>query len=174
MDKLFRLLRYDWPLHFVLLLTNWLPDNVIFLRLRGSLMSPFIGSCGKNFRAGRNLLLYDPQNIRIGDNVYLAYGVWLSARTLIEIKDDVTIGPYCVLSSSNHARINNTYSNEFAIPEPVVIGKGCWLGAHCVITAGCKVGAGSLLGAGAVVVNNIPSNVMAAGVPAKTVKTYES
>ncbi|MCO5259133.1 MAG: hypothetical protein M9916_03230 [Crocinitomicaceae bacterium] len=55
MTNLIRLLRYDWPLHFVLLLTNWLPDNVVFLRLRGYLAHFFFLSCGKNLRLGRNL-----------------------------------------------------------------------------------------------------------------------
>jgi len=77
------------------------------------------------------------------------------------------------VSSSNHQRIKGSYSNEEAIVDPIVIGEGCWLGAHCVVTAGCKIGKGSVLGAGAVVVHDIPDNVLAAGVPARTIKKLE-
>lgn len=173
MNKLWMYLRYDWPLHFLLLWTNWLPDNIIFLRFRGKLLRPFFDLCGKNLRIGRNVLFNNPSNIVIGNNVYFAYGTWISARGKIIFHDNVTIGPYCAISSSNHLRVNNSYANEEAIIQPIEIGKGCWLGAHCVVTAGCKIGDGSVLGAGAVVVKDIPENVLATGVPAKPIKKFE-
>jgi len=42
MKKLWHYLRFDWPLHFMLLFTNWLPDNVFFLRVRGALIRPLL------------------------------------------------------------------------------------------------------------------------------------
>jgi hypothetical protein len=42
LKKLYRLQRFDWPLHFVLLFTNWLPDNVFFMNLRGFFASFFL------------------------------------------------------------------------------------------------------------------------------------
>lgn len=168
-----RLLRYDWPLHFVLLFTNWLPDNVVFLRFRGLLTKPFFHSCGKNLRIGRNLVFYNPSKISIGSNVYIAFGCWFSAGADIKIDDEVTIGPYCVIASSNHQRLENTYYSTGSIEEPIHIKKGCWLGAHCVVTAGCVIGEGSVLGAGSICTSNVPPNVMAGGVPAKIIKTLE-
>lgn len=173
MNRFWKYLRFDWPLHFLLLWSNWLPDNVAFLRFRGWLLRPFFASCGSNFRVGRNVLFNNPSNISIGDNVYLAYGCWISGRGEIAFCDNVTVGPYCAVSSSNHQRIEGSYSNEEAIVESIIIGEGCWLGAHCVVTAGCKIGKGSVLGAGAVVVHDIPDNVLAAGVPARTIKKLE-
>jgi len=79
MNKLYRLLRYDIPMHFILLLTNWLPDNVIFIRLRGSLARPFFNHCGKRLGIGRNVVFYNPSNISIGNDVYIAYGNWFSS-----------------------------------------------------------------------------------------------
>ena len=55
MKNLWAYLRYDWPIHFLILLTNWLPDNVIFLRLRGALLKPFFKNCGKDLRLARNI-----------------------------------------------------------------------------------------------------------------------
>ena len=86
------LLRYEWPLHVVLLLTNWLPDNVIFLRLRGLLASFFLGECGDDLRLGRNVTFYNPSKIRIGSHVYLAYGcLCLAGDQPISIGDEVII-----------------------------------------------------------------------------------
>ena len=102
MIKAYRLIRYDLPLHFVLVLTNWLPDNVPFMRFRGWLASFFLAECGKNLTLGRNITLYNPSKIAIGSNVYIAYGCWLSATEKIVIEDEVLFGPYCVLTAGDH------------------------------------------------------------------------
>lgn len=170
MNKILRLLRYDLPLHFVLLFTNWLPDNVPFLKLRGTLARPFFKQCEKNLRLGRNLVLYNPSSISIGKDVYIAYGTWISAGGLIVIADEVTVGPYCVIVSSDHQQKNSSFFNGGVSNQPIYIDKGCWLGAHAVVTAGCHIGQGSLIGAGAICTNEIPQGVLAGGIPAKVIK----
>lgn len=76
-------LRYDWPLHFVLWVTNWLPDNVIFLHFRGWLARPFLGRCGKGLRLARNIAIHNPRNVRLGQHVFFAYGCLLLATDII-------------------------------------------------------------------------------------------
>ena len=63
-----------------LLFTNWLPDNVIFINLRGRLARPFFKKCGKNLGIGRNVCFYNPSKMEIGTNVYIAYGCWFLGR----------------------------------------------------------------------------------------------
>ena len=171
MAKLWRLLRYGWPLHFVLLLTNWLPDNVFFLRLRGWLSRPFFGKCGSDLRLGRNLTFYNPANLEIGAHVYLAYGgVFLAGNERITIGDEVVVGPYCVLVTENHSRLDGSYRFGRLKPGPIAIRSGSWLGAQVVVTAGSVVGVGSLVAAGAIVTGEFPSNCMLGGVPARKIK----
>lgn len=171
MSKLYRLLRYDWPLHFVLVLTNWLPDNVPFLRLRGWLARLFLRECGSGFSIGRNVTLYNPSRIRIGNNVYIAYGCWFMAGETITIEDEVMFGPYCVVVSGEHVRSSGSYRNDFAILEPIHIGKGAWMSSHITITSGAQVGSGVLVAANSVVLGSLPPNVLAAGQPAVVKKT---
>lgn len=167
MNKLWRLLRHDWPLHFVLLLTNWLPDNVVFLRLRGFLAKPFLGSCGKDLRLGRNITLYNPAHMHIGDHVYLAYGCWLLAADEVKIGDEVLFGPYTVLSSGNHSRMNGSFRFGEQKKKPIIVGHGSWIGAHATILGGATIGKGSLVASGATVVRGIyPDDAFLAGVPA--------
>lgn len=104
-----QLFRYDWPLHLVLFLTNWLPDNVIFLRLRGYLARPFFKECGGDLRLGRNVSFYNPSNIVFGSNIYIAYGCWFSAGDRIEVEDEVLFDPYVCVASSNHTRLGGSY-----------------------------------------------------------------
>lgn len=163
-------LRYDWPLHFILLLTNWLPDNVVFLRLRGALARYFLGSCGKNLRLGRNVTFYNPSCIHIGRDVYIAYGCWLLAGGQIRIGNEVMFGPYCVVVSSKHTRFNGSF--RYGKPEklPISIGSGSWVASHVTISAGSVVGNGVLVTAGAVVTGEIHPNMMVGGAPARVIK----
>lgn len=170
MSNLYRLLRYDLPLHFVLLLTNWLPDNVPFLRLRGWLASFFFGACGKNLRLGRNLSFYNPSKISFGKDVYIAYGSWFMAGAEIFVGDEVLFGPYVVVVSSNHTRKQRSFRHGVTQKAPIRIEDGAWVSAHVTITGGSEIGMGSLVAAGAVVNSMLPADVLAGGVPAKVLK----
>ena len=170
MKGLLRLLRYDWPLHFVLLFTNWLPDNVVFLRLRGALARPFFGKCGQNLRLGRHVTFYNPSAIQLGRDVYAALGTWFMAGAPIVVGDGVLFGPYCVIVSSNHTRLDGSYRFGTAQQLPISIGCGCWFGAHVTVTAGVEIGNGCLVAANAVVGGKIAENWFVGGVPAKAIK----
>jgi len=171
MNKFHRLLRYDWPLHFILLFTNWLPDNVILITLRGFLSKPFFWKAGCNLQIGRGVTFYDPSKISIGDNVYIARGCWLSAGAGIEIGNDILFGPYVVVVTSNHSLKNGAYYwGETIDKERVVFNDGCWIGAHVTILPGVKVGKGSLVAANSVLSKSTEDFSVYAGVPAKLIK----
>lgn len=167
-------LRYDFPLHFVLWFTGFLPDNVIFLRLRGWLAKHFLGSCGQDLRLGRGIVVYNPINVKLGSHVYLAYGSVLLANDFIVIEDEVMLSPYVVIVSDNHSRELGSFRYGKPKLAPVWIKRGVWVGSHAVITAGVTIGEGSLVGAGAVVTRDIPDHVMAGGVPARVIKNLEN
>jgi acetyltransferase-like isoleucine patch superfamily enzyme len=171
MKRLFELLRYDWPLHFVLMATNWLPDNVVFLRFRGRLARPFLGSCGRRLGISRNVTFHNPSQIRLGSDVFFAHGCMLMATTVIEIGDGVMFGPYCIVVSNNHTRTGDG-SYRHGIPDlaPISIGAGTWVGSHVVVTAGSSIGQNVGIAAGAVVRGEIPANVVAGGMPARVLK----
>ena len=50
------------------------------------------------------------------------------------------------------------------------IGDNVWVGAGAVILPGVTIGEGSVIGAGAVVTQDIPANVVAAGVPCRVLR----
>lgn len=164
-------LRYDWPLHFVLLLTNWLPDNVFSLKLRGFLASPFFGKCGRNLRLGRGITFYNPRNIEIGRDVYIAKGCWLLGSSSIVIESEVMFGPYCVVVTGNHSSINGSYRyGPICDLKPVRIGFGSWVSAHCTILPGVQIGKNGLLAANSTLNVNIEANCIYGGVPARRLK----
>jgi acetyltransferase-like isoleucine patch superfamily enzyme len=166
---MFKNFRYNWPLHFVLLITNWLPDNVFFIRLRGKLARPFFKKAGNNLGLGRNLTFYDPSNIVIGDDVYIAYGCWFNGSGEITIENEVLFGPYCVVVSSNHSLLNESYRYGPPIFKPIFIKKGAWVGAHVTVLAGTTIEQGALVAANSVVSKVVSKLSIVGGVPAKII-----
>ena len=167
MKKLFRLLRYDWLLHFVLLLTNWLPDNTLFLRLRGLLSSKFLGSCGTGLMLGRNVTFYNPRKIRLGDDVYIAEGCILLSIGETKLGSEVMLAPYVVISAGNHSRLDHSYRYGSVEATSVEIGAGTWVGAQTTILDGAHIGDGCLIASNSAVTRGkIPSDHLVAGVPA--------
>lgn len=170
MNKWIRLWRYEWPMHFVLLLTNWLPNNVFFLRLRGMLATPFFKQCGKNLRLGRSLTFVDPFEMEIGNNEYIAQGNWFNASAGITIGDEVMFGPKSIIVTSNHSMINGSYRYGPSITQPIEIGYGSWIGGGCAILSGVTIGKGCLIAANAVVNKSVADYHVVGGNPAKTIK----
>lgn len=78
------------------------------------------------------------------------------------IGHDVVIGDYTTLSPGVHISGN------------VSIGDECFIGTGAVTVEKLEIGNNSFIGAGAVVSRNIPDNVLALGIPAKTVKELET
>jgi maltose O-acetyltransferase len=56
-------------------------------------------------------------------------------------------------------------------PELATIGNNVWLGGGVIVCPGVTIGDNTVVGAGAVVVRDLPANVVAVGNPARIVKT---
>jgi acetyltransferase-like isoleucine patch superfamily enzyme len=94
----------------------------------------------------------------------------------ITIEDDTMMGPGVQIYVSNH-RFDNP---EIPIIDqghydsmPVLLKKGCWIGANAIILPGVTIGENSAVGAGSVVTKSIPDRVLAVGNPAKIVRNIE-
>jgi len=172
MNRLLNRLRYDYPLHFIMVMTSWFPNSITFYRLRGMLARPFFGSCGENLRINRNIEFLNASSISIGNNVYIAVGCVFLAIGDIDIGDEVMFGPYVVVTSGSHTKVHSSYRFGPEEKAPVKIGSGTWIGANTTITAGATIGVGCVIGCNAAVTRGtIPDNAFAAGVPATVKKT---
>lgn len=109
---------------------------------------------------------------RIGNHVWIGPHAYFDARNLV-LEDYVGWGPGGKVLGSAHT------GDPVGVPiiatalsiEPVVIGFGADIGTNATILPGVHVGAHSIVGAGAVVTKDIPEYAVAAGVPARVVRS---
>ena len=62
---------------------------------------------------------------------------------------------------------------DLEITKPIRIGDNVYIGIRSIILPGITIGNNVIIGAGSVVTKNIPDNSVAAGVPAKIIKTMD-
>lgn len=155
-----------------------------------------LGSCGEHVVMEAGVLIFHPENIHIGSNVYVGHqtilkgyhqntmrigaGTWIGQQCFfhsaggLEIENSVGIGPQVKIITSTHALedwpLNQPIIDAPLDFAPVRIGQGTDIGVGATILPGVKIGAFTQIGAGAVVSTDIPSGVIAAGVPAKILR----
>lgn len=102
--------------------------------------------------------------IIIGDRCGFS-GVSVVADKEVIIGNDVTIGVGVRIGDrDDHEELYETNA------KPVHIGNHVWLGMNVTVMKGVTIGDNSIVGAGAIVTKDIPSGVVAAGIPAKVIK----
>lgn len=111
-------------------------------------------------------------NIELGSHVFLNADCILLDCATIRIGRETLLGPRCMLVTPNHPldaeRRHAPHWLEYALP--ISIGERCWLGAGVIVRPGVTIGDNVIVAAGAVVVKDVPDNVVVGGVPAKTIK----
>ncbi len=89
---------------------------------------------------------------------------------LIEIGDDVKIAPRSYLLSHDGTTLQELGYCKLGI---IKIGNNVFIGAGSTIMPNVIIGDNVIIGAGSLVINDIPSNSVAVGTPAKVVSSYE-
>ncbi|MFD0826418.1 acyltransferase [Neobacillus sp. M.A.Huq-85] len=111
--------------------------------------------------------------IIIGKNT-TAEGIQVAA---LELNTSINIGEDCMFSagisirnSDSHTIIDKMTNKRINYAKNIVIDNHTWVGEDVRILKGAEIGSNCIIGVGAIVTNKIPSNCVAAGVPAKVVK----
>lgn len=131
---------------------------------------------GADFRPGAYAI--GCSQISIGNRVVIRPGTMLHGETnslslSILIEDDVLIGCGVHIYVENHRfdDLNSLIINQGHYQaEPVILKRGCWIGANTIILPGVTIGENAVIGAGSIVTKSVPNRVVAVGNPARVIK----
>jgi acetyltransferase-like isoleucine patch superfamily enzyme len=114
--------------------------------------------------------------IRIGSGTYLNLGVMVASQVLVEIGDHCMFANGSFVTDANH-RFDDPDKpvtwQGFTTKGPTRIGDNVWCGANAVVTSGVTIGERCVIGANSVVTTDLPPFSIAAGAPAKVLRTIE-
>ncbi len=152
-----------------------------------------LAACGAGVVVEPGALIFHPENVRLGDRVYVGHyailkgyyrnqlivgdGAWIGQAAFLHaaggltVGRDVGVGPHaCVITSVHGAVARGLPIMDGPIETaPVLLGDGCDVGVGAVILPGVTVGEGAQIGAGAVVVRDVAAYAIVAGNPARQI-----
>ncbi|BEU86856.1 acyltransferase [Selenomonas sp. TAMA-11512] len=129
-------------------------------------------SVGSKTYIGAGTHLISRSSISIGDDVTIAWGVWIydhdshsldwrnRADDIQSVLEDYRAGRN-IIASKDWSCVNS---------EPIKICDKAWIGMNVILLKGITVGEGAVVGAGSVVAGDIPPWTVAVGNPARVVK----
>ena len=117
-----------------------------------------------------------PARIRIGAGSFLNMGVMVASAELVEIGRHCMFANGCFISDASHRFDDPGIPvpwQGFTTKGPTRIGDNVWCGAGVVVTTGVTIGERCVIGANSVVTADVPPFSIAAGAPAKVLRSIE-
>ena len=111
------------------------------------------------------------RDVVVGDGTVVVGGAVINPGSRIGesviVNSSATVDHECVIEDGAHI------SPGVHMGCRVVVGRGAWVGIGAILKDRIRIGAGSIIGAGAVVLSDIPDNVVAYGVPARVIRNLQ-
>lgn len=138
---------------------------------RARLLRELFGEVGEDVTVQPPLRCDYGERVTIGDGTFVNYDCVLLDVAPIRIGARCQIAPRVQLLTAEHPLDPAARRDGWESARPVTIGDNVWLGGGVTVCPGVTIGDDSVVGAGAVVTRDVPAGVVAAGVPARVLRT---
>jgi acetyltransferase-like isoleucine patch superfamily enzyme len=148
-----------------------LVDNAFSMRLRARLLG-FLGArIGQRVIIRSGLLVLERFDFTLGSGVFVGDQCTFDCSAPIRVGDNVFIAYGVTIVTGTHAiGPRECRAGDFE-PRGVTIDDGCWIGARAVILPGVHIGSGVVVGAGSIVTRDVDPDTVVAGNPARPVRS---
>ena len=134
---------------------------------RQRLLGELLGTLGEGATVRPPLYCDYGYQIHLGARSFANFGLVALDVARITIGEDVQIGTNVQLLTPTHPLAAEARRAKWEAAEPIVLGNNVWLGSGVIVCPGVTIGDNTVVGAGAVVVKDLPANVVAVGNPAR-------
>ena len=114
--------------------------------------------------------------VKVGKNCRLLgldRGTFGTEPYLVRLGDHVSLTNVRFVTHDGGVWVFREEHPEIDIIAPIVVGNNVYLGYYSIILPGVTIGDNCVIGAGSVVTRDVPSGTVAAGVPARPIRTIE-
>lgn len=125
---------------------------------------------GENIQIETNFFCDYGYNIIIGDNFYANHNCVILDCAEVIFGDNVYVGPNCGFYTAGHPLDAEQRNMGLEYAKPIKVGNNVWIGGNVCVMPGVTIGDNTVIGGGSVVVDDIPSDVIAAGNPCKVIR----
>ena len=139
---------------------------------RAQVLSDLLGELGTGAVVVPRFQCSYGANIRLGAHAFVNANSFFMDDAAIVIGADVRIGPGAQLMTALHPVDDHRRRREgWERAAPIVIGENTWLGASVTVGPGVSIGRNTVIGASSVVLRDLPDHVVAAGSPARVIRS---
>jgi maltose O-acetyltransferase len=117
------------------------------------------------------LVTLEGGTLEVGERTLVNYGCSIAAAEHIRIGTRCLVGTHAIIMDNDFHHIEPERRLEWPKSKPIAIGDNVWIGARVIVLGGVTIGDDSCIGAGSVVVDDVPPRTLAAGVPARVIRS---
>lgn len=111
-------------------------------------------------------------HVRLDDGAFVNANAFFMDDAAITVGAHARLGPGAQLMTALHPIDDHARRREgWERALPISIGENCWLGASVTVGAGVSIGRNTVVGAGSLVLRDLPDHVLAAGSPARIIRS---
>ena len=111
--------------------------------------------------------------ISLGSKVFFNFSCVVLDVAPVVIGNNVLFGPAVQIYTATHPVRASERRKFLESAKPITIGSDVWVGGGAIICPGVTIGERSVIGAGSVVTRDIPADVIAAGNPARVIRSIK-
>lgn len=137
---------------------------------RTEILQELLGTVGKNAFIEPTFKCDYGYNIHVGDNFYANFDCVILDVCPVKMGSNVFLAPGVHIYTATHPLAAEERNSGAEYGKSVAIGNSVWIGGRAVIAPGVTIGNNVVIAAGAVVVKDVPDNVVVGGNPAKIIK----
>lgn len=126
------------------------------------------------FRGGRVRTLIEVKStgaVAIGSRSFINSGVEIQSAVGVTIGSGCLVGDEVVIQDTSFHEVDEGAAPKVA---PVVIGDNVWIARRAIILPGVTIGDHAVIGAGSIVTRSVAPKTVAAGNPARPIRTVEA
>jgi maltose O-acetyltransferase len=141
--------------------------------LRSQVLKELFGKASEGIKIEPPFFCDYGSNIYVGKNFYMNFDCVILDCADVVIGDNVMCGPKVQIYTPGHPLEAEERIKGIEFAKKIRIGNNVWLGGGCIICPGVTIGDNTTIGAGSVVTKDIPSDVVAVGVPCKVIRNLK-